>query len=172
VRSSSAPRGSAAEGVPCYAIPLMTGQAESIFEGMLRMLHVVSGIEVVPQYVVRTEDGAFVARGDLLLAGTRTLHELDGGHHRSATQHGADLRRDRRLLEAGYERRGYTSSDVLTRAIGILRDADRTLGRVHDPARIHAWYALLQQSLFTPSGQARLARRLGLAAENAEDSSA
>ncbi len=153
------------------AIPLMTGQAESIYEGLLRMVHVVSGIEVVPQHVARTADGAFVARGDLLLAGTRTFHEYDGGHHRSPGQHEADLRRDRRLMEIGYHRRGYTSSDVLACAIGILRDADRTIGRVHDPSRIHAWYSLLQESLFTPSGQARLARRLGPVAENAEEPS-
>ena len=154
------------------AIPLMTGQAESIYEGLLRMLHVASGVEVVPQYVARTADGAFVARGDLLLAGTRTFHELDGSHHRSRGQHAADLRRDRRLMEAGYQRRGYTSSEVLARPIGILRDADRTIGRVHDPSRIHAWYSLLQESLFTPSGRARLVRRLGRVPEDAEESSA
>ena len=44
----------------------------------------------------------------------------------------------------------------------ILRDADRTLGRVHDSSRLDAWYALLRESCFTLSGRRRLLRRLGL----------
>jgi hypothetical protein len=57
---------------------------------------------------------------------------------------------------------------VLLTSIGVLRDADSSVGRAHDPGRIQAWYALLQDSLFTPSGQRRLARRLARTAETAD----
>ncbi len=53
--------------------------------------------------------------------------------------------------------------DVLTQGVGILRDADASLGRPHRPERIRAWHVLLGQSLFTPAGTARLRTRLGLA---------
>jgi very-short-patch-repair endonuclease len=144
------------------AIALMDGRAESIFEGLLRLLHVACDIDVEPQHLVMADDGDVVARGDLLLVGTRMLHELDGGHHRLAEQHRRDLRRHRRLLEAGYERRGFTSHDVLLGSLGILRDADATLGREHDASRIQPWYSLLQGSLFTGAGRSRLELRIGL----------
>jgi hypothetical protein len=98
------------------------------------------------------------------------LHEYDGGHHLTPRQQRDDLRRHRRIQAAGYERRGFTADDVLVNPLAILRDADATLGRLHDPSRIQAWYALMRESLFTPSGQRRLRLRLGLRTENAEQS--
>ena len=151
------------------AIPLMDGRSESIFESLLRLLHVSCGVEVDPQHRVVTADGTFVARADLLLRSTRMLHELDGAHHRTAPQQQADLRRHRRILAAGYERRGFTSGDVLTSPASIIREADVTLGRVHEPDRIHAWYSLMRDSLFTPAGRHRLERRLALV-ETADES--
>jgi len=151
------------------AIPLMDGRAESIFEGLLRLLHVVCAIAVEPQHLVVDPSGQVVARGDLWVVGTRTLHEMDGGHHRTPVQQRRDLRRDRRLLAAGYQRRGFTSADILTAPGSIISDAERSLGWDHDPERIRSWYPLLQDSLFTPSGRRRLADRLGLAPETAED---
>ena len=52
----------------------------------------------------------------------------------------------RRLDGESWSRRGFTSEDLVNRPIGILRDADRTLGREHRPERIKAWYALLRES--------------------------
>jgi very-short-patch-repair endonuclease len=150
------------------AIPLMNGRAESIYEDLLRLLHEVCGVRVQPQYDVVGEAGHTVARGDLLLTGTQTLHELDGGHHRTAEQQQRDLRRDRRILDAGFRRRGYTARDVLHTPMGILRDMDTAVEREHDPARIQAWYSMIRDSLFMPSGRRRLELRLGLCAENAE----
>jgi hypothetical protein len=54
--------------------------------------------------------------------------------------------------------------------MSILRDADRALGRPHQPARIEAWHDLLRDSLFSGAGRHRLLRRVGLAEENAEQS--
>ena len=143
------------------AAALADGRSESPFETLLRILHVVCDIAVVPQFELR-EGGLLVARGDLRLAGTHTFHEYDGEVHRGATQHRRDLRRERDVERAGWVRRGYTDREVLLRPIEILRDADRTLGRPHDPSRLDAWYALLRESCFTPAGRAFLLHRLGL----------
>jgi hypothetical protein len=58
-------------------------------------------------------------------------------------------------------RRGYTAGDVLHRPVTILEDADRSLGRPHDPSRIRPWTAQLRESLFTPAGQAAFLRGVG-----------
>ncbi len=150
------------------AIPLMDGRAESIYEGLLRMLHVVSDVAVEPQYVVRDPDGEPVARADLRIVGTGRLPEYDGADHLGRRRQRLDLRRAGRIADAGFERRGYTREDVLFGAASILRDADRALGLPHRPGRLHAWHDLLRESLFTATGRRRLELRLGLDAENAE----
>jgi hypothetical protein len=140
---------------------LADGRAESPFETLLRVLHVVCDIRVAPQYEL-WRDGRLVARGDLRLRGTEVFHEYDGAGHRARDRHREDLRRDRRIANAGWVRRGYTDLEVLRRPVEILRDADRSLGRPHDPARLDVWYALLRESCFTPAGRSQLMRRLGL----------
>jgi hypothetical protein len=155
------------------ALPLMDGRSESIYETLLRILHVVCEVRVEPQRAVTDSEGEVIARGDLWLTGTRMLHEYDGGDHLTPARQRRDLRRQRRLILAGFERRGYTAVDVLHAPAGILRDADSSIGREHDPARLQPWYALLRDSLFTASGRHRLQQRLGLAdEENAEESRA
>lgn len=141
------------------AVGWMDGRSESAWESLLRVLHVACGIVVVPQYNVEHE-GCFVARGDLRLEGTKTLHEFDGGVHRDPATHRRDLDRDRRLLAAGWSRRGYVAADVLGRPERILRDADLTLGRPHRVDRLDPWLRLVGVSLFDPLGPARLEQRL------------
>lgn len=143
------------------ALRLADGRSESAFETLLRVLHVVCGIAVEPQHEVRAPDGSFVARGDLWLVGTDSRHELDGGHHLTRRQQQLDLARGRRIGHAGLQRRGYTSDDVLRRAVTVLRDADRAVGRPHEPGRIQAWHDLLRGSLFSDAGQAAFRARLG-----------
>ncbi len=137
-------------------------RSESAWETVLRILHVVCEVPVEPQLEVFDEHGGFLARGDLWIKGTRTLHEYDGGEHLEQRRHRQDLVRERRLGRAQWTRRGYTSHEVLEQAVGILRDADLSLGRPHRPERVRAWHALLAGSLFTPSGTHRLRRRWGL----------
>lgn len=139
-------------------LSLADGRSESAWESMLRVLHVVCDVPVQPQADM-FDDEVFVARGDLLITGTRTLHEYDGEEHLKRPRQRKDLSRARRLGHIGYTRRGYTSHEVRKQAVGILRDADRSLGRVHRPERVRAWHALLMDSLFTPSGTERLRRR-------------
>jgi very-short-patch-repair endonuclease len=137
-----------------------TGGSETIWEVLLRELHRACDVAVEAQHVIFDADGVFVARADLWLLGTRRIHEHDGGAHLDREQHRRDLKRDRRLGASDWERRGYTSNDVLHQAVSILRDADQALGRPHNPARIRAWHALLKRSLFSPAGQQLLRDRI------------
>lgn len=137
-------------------------RSESAWETLLRTLHRSCEVTVEPQRVFRDQTGGFIGRADLWIVGTNAVHEYDGGDHLLRKQHVKDLRRDRRIVNSELVRRGYTSNDVLHRAVGILRDADLSLGRPHRPDRIRAWHRLLADSLFTPSGTARFQRRLRL----------
>ncbi len=141
------------------ALALADGRSESAWESLLRVLHVTCSISVVPQRVVRDKHGAFVARGDLWLVGTRSLHEYDGAAHRDRSQHRRDLARDRRIQDAGWTRRGYTSREVVSQAATIIREADAALGRPYRPDRVRRWHALLADSMVTPSGRERLRLR-------------
>ncbi|MFZ2016723.1 MAG: hypothetical protein WAV00_23135 [Nocardioides sp.] len=140
---------------------LADGRSESPYETLLRVLHKACEVAVEPQHELWVE-GEFVARGDLGLIGHAVFHEYDGAVHREQLQQREDLRRERAIGSAGWARRGYTDLEVLHRPIEILRDADRSLGRPHDPSRIDAWYALLRESCFTPAGRELLRKRLGI----------
>lgn len=135
-------------------LALADGRSESAYETLLRLLHVVCGIEVEPQYVILGPHGNEIARSDLRIVGTTGLPEYDGDEHEKGPRRVKDRRRDRALEKAGYVRRGYTAGDVLHRGVTILEDADRSLGRPHDPSRIRPWHEHLRRSLFTPSGSA------------------
>lgn len=141
------------------AVGWMDRRAESPWESLLRVFHRVCGVPVEPQHNV-FDGGRFVARGDLWLVETRMLHEYDGAVHRDRRTHLGDLERDRRLVAAGWNRRGYTSRDLLHRPEVILADADDTLGRRHRVDRLDPWLGMVAESLFSADGQARLRRRL------------
>jgi very-short-patch-repair endonuclease len=141
------------------ALAYADGESESVYETLLRLLHVLCGIEVQSQYVVRDEDGVKVARADLRIVGTEALPEFDGDEHEKGPRRVKDRRRDRAVERAGYVRRGYTAGDVLHRGVSVLRDAERSLGLPHDPERIRPWHDELRKSLFSPSGQADFLRR-------------
>lgn len=140
-------------GALARALALADARSESPFETLSRLLHVLCDIEVEPQYVIHDQGGDEVARVDLWLVGTEAAHEYDGDEHEKAPRRVKDRRRDRAIDEAGYVRRGYTSGDILRRGVTVLKDADRSVGRPHDPSRIRRWHDELQKSLFTPSGQ-------------------
>ncbi|HEX4978123.1 MAG TPA: hypothetical protein VFV40_09690, partial [Nocardioides sp.] len=144
------------------ALSHVDGRSESAWETLLRVLHSVCGVPVEPQFVLEDEHGSFVARADLRILGTTTIHEYDGGEHRKKARHRKDLARERRIGNVVWTRRGYTDVEVLHQAVAILRDADRSLGRPHRPERIRPWHALLARSLFSPSGTELLRRRWGL----------
>lgn len=151
------------------ALRYADGRSESAWETLLRLLHVVCGVAVRPQLVIEDEQGLFVARADLCIVGTTTIHEYDGGEHRTKGRHRRDLARERRIGDQVWTRRGYTDAEVLRQGVSILRDADRALGRPHHPERIRLWHALLVKSLFTPTGTAALRARWGLADETGQE---
>ena len=135
------------------ALALADKRSESPYETLMRLLHVLCGIEVEPQYVIRNASGDEVARVDLWIVGTDAAPEFDGDEHEKAPRRVKDRRRDRAIDRAGYVRRGYTAGDILYRAVTVLEDADRSVGRAHDPSRVRAWHDELRKSLFTASGQ-------------------
>lgn len=141
------------------AVGYADARAESAWETLLRIFHVVCEVPVVPQLELRTDAGRFVARADLWIEGTKVLHEYDGAVHRDREQHRRDLARERRIGAMGWVRRGYTAVDLLRDPQAILREADAALGRPHDPGRLQAWHVLLTESTLTASGRARLRRR-------------
>jgi hypothetical protein len=143
------------------ALELADARSESPWETLLRLLLVACGLAVAPQHEIEGAHGS-VARVDLWLVGTTTAQEYDGEVHLPRASQKRDLRRLRRIDEAHWTRHGYTDDDVLRRAVGILRDADRAVGREHVPGRIRLWHDLLRQSLFTPAGTALLLTRLGI----------
>lgn len=148
------------------ALGYADGRAESPWETLLRLLHVLCGIDVEPQWELYDAHGTFVARADLRVCKTTSLHEYDGAHHQTPAQQREDLRRAREIGRAGHVRRGYTAADVISTPAGILRDAQRALGMDLDPSAIRPWLEALQDSLFTPAGTvaflARLSRDRGV----------
>jgi hypothetical protein len=140
-------------------LPLLDPRAESPWESVLRVLHGAAEVEVVPQHEVRDDSGGFVARADLWLVGTRRIHEYDGGVHRDRDQHHRDLDRDRRLVEAGWQRCGYTAAAVVRGGARIIASADAVLGRSWEPHRLHAWQRLVAGSLHDAGTRARLVAR-------------
>jgi len=142
------------------ALPWVDGRAQSLWESLLRLLHVACDIEVEPQWQLVDAGGVLVAEADLWVVGTNALHEFDGDEHEKAPRRVSDRRRDRRVDRQGFVRRGYTGGDVIGRAVTILEDADRSLGREHDPTRIREWHRLLRDSVFTPAGRVAFLGRI------------
>lgn len=153
-----------APGTPLLrsALALADGRSESPWETLLRILHVVCGVRVEPQHDVWDATGTHLGRADLWVVGTNALHEYDGGDHLGKPQQRKDLRRARRLTSSSWVRRGFSDDDVLHRAVTILRDADASLGRRHEPHRVRAWHEMLVASCFSAAGCERLRRRLCL----------
>lgn len=137
------------------SLALADPRSESPWESVLRVFHVLCKVPVEPQHVIVDEWGAFVARGDLWLRGTRTIHEYDGAVHRDRHTHVADLARDRALANAGWTRRGYTARDLLRHGEAMLREADSAIGRAHDRRRLEPWLVVLRESLFSEERRQR-----------------
>ncbi len=141
------------------ACSVADGRSESPWETLLRLFHVLAGVDVLPQQNLLDDAGRFVARADLLVCGTNFVHEYDGGHHLDKAQQGRDLRRARRLLETPYVRRGYTGDDLLRQPLVTLQELDRALGRPHRPGRLGPWRRWVADSTHSSAGRRRLQNR-------------
>ena len=103
------------------------------------MFHDAMEVPVAPQAVLRDEAGNVVAHADLLVIGTRRVHEYDGAHHRAKSQQRIDLRRNRGLAQWGFDRRGFALDDLLNHAAVVMHELDRELGRAHSRSRLERW---------------------------------
>jgi len=141
------------------ALGLSDGRSGSAWETLLRVLHVVCGIDVETQVELFDTHGAFVARADLRVVGTDLLQEYDGADHQQARQQRKDLVRARGLADLRLERRGYVATEVLNQPHVILRAADEALGRAvrSDPG---PWLQMVAGSLYRPAGRQALLERV------------
>lgn len=138
---------------------LSCAKADSAGESVLRLFHVAMDVEVEPQAVLHDEAGNVVGQADLLVVGTRHLHEYDGAHHRAKKQQRTDLRRGRGLSQWGYDRRGFTLDDLLNHPAVAMHELDRELERAHGRHRLERWRLWLGQSLYCDTGRRRLVNR-------------
>jgi hypothetical protein len=136
-----------------------TGRPESAGEVVLVKFHELMDVPVECQVDCFDDDGTLIGRADLLVVGTRQVHEYDGAGHRDVAQHRKDLRRDRRWASSSYVRRGYTLDDLLNHAGTVMHELDRLLGRPHDPERLRRWRRLVSASLYSEEGRARVMNR-------------
>lgn len=136
-----------------------SARTESGGETVLLVFHEVLQIAVEAQRELFDDEGTFVARADLYLSGTPYLHEYDGEVQRGKRQHAIDLRRERRLGDTAYVRKGFTLDDLLNHALTVMHEIDRALDRPHRPARFRRWQVLVQQSLYSDVGRERLLNR-------------
>ena len=134
-----------------------TARAESLWESLLRLLHVVCDIEVEPQWDVgRRRRRARGASGPVARSARRRCTSSTGTSTRRRLGACSDRRRDRRIDRATTSDADTPPATSIQRAVTVLEDADGSLGRPHDPARIRAWHDLLRDSLFTPAGRVRV----------------
>ena len=138
---------------------LSDARAESGPETVLRIFHKAIDVDVDPQAVLVDDDGQVIGRADLLVTGTKRLHEYDGAVHRDGTQHRTDLRRERGLASSDYERRGFTLDDLLNHALVVIHEIDRDLGRPHKLSRLTRWRKLVENSLYSEVGRRRVLNR-------------
>lgn len=136
-----------------------TGKCESAWESYLYTFHRSIGVDVEPQVDILGPTGRFVGRADLVIVGTYDVQEYDGGAHRDRAVHRRDLRRERGFAGTPYTRRGYTSEDLLVHDLEMLLEIDGMLERVHVPARLTRWRALVTASCLSRSGRDRLTNR-------------
>jgi very-short-patch-repair endonuclease len=140
-------------------VPLLDKRSESAWESVMRVLHAAADIPVEPQHEIFDEYGRFVARVDLLIKGTRRIHEYDGAGHREADTHQKDLKRDRHLILDDWQRLGFTSVHLRNEGAAIIKSIDTLLGRPWDNRRLQAWEELLNESMFRRPGRTRALRR-------------
>lgn len=134
-------------------------KAESAGETVLRLFHVAMGVEVESQVDLHDANGCFLGRADLIISGTTQLREYDGAGHRDKKQQRTDLRRSRGLNGTRYERSGFTLDDLLNHPAVLMHELDRLLERPHRLARLARWRSLVDESLYSDVGRARIVNR-------------
>lgn len=108
------------------ALSHVDGAAESPMESRLRMLLVRDGLpRPVVNQPLHDAYGCFLARPDLRIE--HVLVEYDGSLHRDREQFDRDLRRQNRLVDAGFTVLRYTGVEVYRRPGSIAAQVRRAL---------------------------------------------
>ena len=80
------------------ALSMLDPRAESPRESMLRIVLEESGLpRPIPQLVIRSANGDFIARGDLVYTEHKVVVEYDGAHHLTREQQASDADRRHKL---------------------------------------------------------------------------
>jgi hypothetical protein len=109
-------------------LPVGDARAESPMESVLRwLIHEASLPAPVLQHTIRDPDGAFLGRADLAWPGHKVIVEFDGDVHRERAVFVNDVRRQNRLVAAGWLMLRFTSADVLGRPGDVVAEIRRAL---------------------------------------------
>ncbi|MGY1609877.1 MULTISPECIES: DUF559 domain-containing protein [unclassified Geodermatophilus] len=109
-------------------LPVADPRAESPMESVLRWLVHAAGLpDPVLQHVVRDDAGRQLGRADLAWPDRRVIVEFDGDVHRERDVFVSDLRRQNRLVAAGWTVLRFTSADVLGRPDEVIAEIRRAL---------------------------------------------
>jgi hypothetical protein len=112
----------------CRAIERSDGAAESPMETWLRLLLLDAGLpRPLVNVPIRDADGRFLARPDLRIR--HVLIEYDGAVHRERQVFVHDLRRQNRLVDAGFTVLRYTADDVRRRPSTVIEQVRAALSR-------------------------------------------
>lgn len=110
------------------AAGLVDARSESPPESVLRVALISAGLPApVPQVVIRSATGSFLARGDLVYEDERIVIEYDGMHHLLPEQQAKDANRRHGLMLEGWL--------IVTITRYDLRDPRRAVCKVDDALR-------------------------------------
>ena len=111
-------------------LPLANPLAESPMESVLRWSIHEAGLPApVLQHEIRDAAGALLGRADLAWPDRKVLVEFDGDVHRERDVFVNDVRRQNRLVAAGWIVLRFTSADVLGRPDEVIAAIRRALRR-------------------------------------------
>ncbi|MGY1644017.1 endonuclease domain-containing protein [Geodermatophilus sp. SYSU D00703] len=109
-------------------LPVGDPRAESPMESVLRWLvHAARLPTPEIQNVVRDAEGGWLGRADLAWPEHRVIVEFDGDVHRERDVFVNDVRRQNRLVAAGWTVLRFTSADVLGRPDEVIAEIRRAL---------------------------------------------
>jgi very-short-patch-repair endonuclease len=104
-------------------LPVADRRAGSPMESVLRWLLHEAGVPMPDiQFVVRSPAGRFLGQADFAWPGRKVLVEFDGNVHRDRRVFVNDLRRQNRLIAAGWTILRFTSTDVLGRPDEVMAE--------------------------------------------------
>lgn len=105
------------------ALPAADPLAESPMESVLRWFVLDSGLPApVLQHSIHDESGRFLGRADMAWPDRRVLVEFDGDLHRERSVFVKDLRRQNRLIAAGWTVLRFSSADLVGRPDEVIAE--------------------------------------------------